>query len=94
MGDITNAKLLYVKGAIFLVGGIMAAAIILIDTPSLKTAVLLGIAIWCFARAYYFVFYVIEHYIDGAYKFSGLWSFVMYLRNNKAQGYADKKTSQ
>jgi len=41
--------------------------------------VLLCIAVWCFARAYYFAFYVIEHYIDPTYKFAGLTSFVAYL---------------
>jgi len=27
---------------------------------------------------YYFAFYVIQHYVDPAYRFSGLWSFVCY----------------
>ncbi|HYO60194.1 MAG TPA: hypothetical protein VEU50_46315, partial [Archangium sp.] len=31
----------------------------------------------------YFVFYVIQHYIDGSYRFSGLWSFVQYLLHKK-----------
>ena len=48
---------------------------------------LLGIAVWCFARAYYFAFYVIEHYVDPSYKFAGLWSFVRYLlRSRKNRG--------
>ena len=57
----------------------MAVALILAERPSLKVTLLLGIAIWCFARAYYFAFYVIEHYVDPSYKFAGLWSFVRYL---------------
>ena len=32
-------------------------------------AFLLGIAIWSYCRVYYFMFYVIEKYIDGDYKF-------------------------
>jgi hypothetical protein len=40
---------------------------------------MLFIAIWCFARAYYFAFYVIEHYADPGYKFSGIGSFIAYL---------------
>ena len=39
----------------------------------------LAVGIWCFCRAYYFAFYVIEHYIDPGYKFAGLSSFVRYL---------------
>jgi len=50
----------------------------LIENPSLKIAFLLSIAIWSFARAYYFVFYVIQHYVDPAYRFAGLWSFFKY----------------
>jgi hypothetical protein len=46
-------------------------------------ALLLAVAIWCFARAYYFAFYVIEHYVDDSYRFSGLWSFALYLMRRK-----------
>ena len=79
MADIKNPCLLYAKGALFVLGGIMAAGLILVERPTIKVALLLAIAIWCFARAYYFVFYVIEHYVDPSYKFAGLWSFVSYL---------------
>jgi hypothetical protein len=83
MGDITSVKLLYVKGGLFVFGGALASAILLAEMPTVKAAVLLAAAVWCFCRAYYFVFYVIEHYIDATYKFSGLWSFVVYLRKKK-----------
>ena len=79
MTDITNPKLIYAKGALFLFGGLLASALLIAERPSLKVAVLLAVAIWCFARAYYFAFYVIEHYVDGRYRFAGLWSFVRYL---------------
>ena len=79
MSDIRSPKLLYAKGMLFLLLGILAAGLLLAERPTFKTAFLLGIAIWAFARAYYFVFYVIEHYIDGDYKFAGLTSFVKYL---------------
>ncbi len=68
---------------LFLLAGIVSCLLILIECPTFKIALLLGIAIWCFARAYYFVFYVIEHYIDSNYRFSGLWSFVCYLCRNR-----------
>ena len=57
----------------------MASGLILVERPSIKVALLLGIAIWCFARAYYFAFYVVQHYADPSYKFAGLWSFVSYM---------------
>ena len=36
----------------------------LAERPTLKTAVLLAISVWGFARAYYFAFYVVERYVD------------------------------
>jgi hypothetical protein len=84
MGDLKNTKLIYLKGFLFLLIGLSASALLLIEAPRLKVALLLGLAVWGFARAYYFAFYVIEHYVDDGYKFAGLWSFVRYvLRRRK-----------
>ena len=79
MGDLTNPKVIYCKGFLFLLCGIMAAVLLVIEHPTIKVFVLLALAIWCFARFYYFAFYVIEHYVDSSYKFSGLWSFFQYI---------------
>ena len=86
MTDLKNPKLIYAKGLLFLFGGLLASALLLAERPSVKVAVLLAVAVWCFARAYYFAFYVIEHYVDSDYRFSGLWSFVLYLvrKNSRA----------
>ncbi len=84
MADIRSPRLLYIKGAVFLGLGLLALTILLIENPSLRTAVLLAIAVWAFARAYYFAFYVIEHYIDGSYRFAGLLSFVRYLLQRRS----------
>jgi hypothetical protein len=78
MSDIQNPRLLYLKGALFLGLGVLASAILLVEHPSVKTAALLALAVWAFARAYYFAFYVIEHYIDNRYKYAGLLAFVRY----------------
>src|SRR6266540_5623425 len=79
MKNITSPGLIKLKGLLFLIVGLLAAALLLIEHPSLKAIVLLAIAVWCFCRFYYFAFYVIEHYVDGAYRFSGLWSFARYM---------------
>jgi hypothetical protein len=34
--------------------------------------------VWAFCRFYYFAFYVIEHYVDASYRFSGLLSLLHY----------------
>jgi len=79
MTDITNPKLLWAKGALFLLLAIAAAALLVLETASLKVAVLLVVAIWGFCRSYYFAFYVIERYVDPGYRFSGLGSFLLYI---------------
>ena len=78
-GDLKHPRWMYLKGFLLLTGGLLAGALLLCEAPTLKVAFLLGVCIWCFARAYYFAFYVIQHYIDDQYKFAGLWSFVKYL---------------
>src|SRR6185503_17890052 len=93
--DITNPRLIKLKGILFLVVGLLAAALLLIEHPSIKVAVLLAIAVWCFCRFYYFAFYVIEHYVDGNYRFSGLWSFARYFvqRRKHESGPAESRSN-
>ena len=86
MGDLTNPKVIYLKGALFALAGATASIILLIDSPTLRTATLLAIAVWCFSRAYYFAFYVIEHYVDPGYRFAGLGSFMKYVFSRRRGG--------
>ena len=79
MRNMSDPRLLYGKAVLFVLGGLIPSVLILLEHPTVKSAFLLGIAIWCFARAYYFVFYVIEQYIDPSYRFSSLWSFACYV---------------
>ncbi|MGN6553842.1 MAG: hypothetical protein ACTHLW_08985 [Verrucomicrobiota bacterium] len=79
MRDLTNARWIKLKGILFLLMGFLASGLLILEMPTLKVAALLVVSIWCFCRFYYFAFYVIEHYVDGKYKFSGLGSFARYL---------------
>jgi len=79
MKDLSNPFWIKLKGLLFMLIGIAAGVLLFLDNPTLKTAVLLAMAIWSFCRAYYFAFYVIEKYVDPSYKFSGLISFARYL---------------
>ncbi len=76
MPNLTSDRLIYIKGLLFALGGVLASILLLMERPTLKVALLLAIAIWCFARAYYFAFYVIEKYVDSEFKFAGIGSFV------------------
>ncbi len=79
MQDLKNPRLIWLKGGLFLLLGIAAATLLLLEVTNWRVGLLLALAIWGFCRAYYFAFYVIEHYVDPGFKFSGLISFARYL---------------
>jgi hypothetical protein len=83
MADIKSPWLLYLKGGLMLLVGLLASGLLIAEHPTAKVAFLLALAIWGFARAYYFAFYVIEHYIDGSYKYAGLVDFARYIMRRR-----------
>ena len=78
MGDIKKVWLLYLKGFLLFLTGFISSLLLVLLNLNFKTIVLLLLAIWGFCRAYYFAFYVIQHYVDPNYKFSGLIDFAKY----------------
>jgi hypothetical protein len=83
MRDLKNLNLIKLKGFLFLLLGVFAAFLLLLESPRISTVLLLLICVWSFCRFYYFVFYVIEHYVDSEFKFAGLIDFFKYLRRKK-----------
>ncbi len=79
MTNLTNPRWIKAKGVLFLVLGMIAASLILIEHPDWRIALLLAVAIWSFCRFYYFAFYVIENYVDPTFRFAGLFAFAVYL---------------
>ena len=84
MRDLTNAGWIKAKGILFLCLGFLSSALLWLDRPTPKRALLLAVAIWSFCRFYYFAFYVIERWVDPRYRFAGLWSFVKWLGSGKS----------
>ena len=84
MKDLANPNLIRLKGMLFLACGLLASAELLIEHPTPRTAVLLALSVWCFARFYYFSFYVIGRYVDPTFRFAGLWSFASYVASKRA----------
>ena len=84
MKDLTNPNWIKAKGILFFIVGLLAAVLLFLEHPTWKVAVLLCVCVWCFCRFYYFAFYVIEHYVDPRYKFSGLGSLFTYLWKSRA----------
>lgn len=85
MKDLTDPRWIKLKGVLFLVVALLASVLLILEHPTLKSGVLLAIVVWCFCRSYYFAFYVIEHYVDPGYRFSGLGSFVAYLFSRRSK---------
>lgn len=78
-GDLKSSRVILAKGFLFLLAGLMSAGILIFEHPGLRTVLLLTTCVWCFCRFYYFAFYVIQHYVDPNYRFSGLGAFARYL---------------
>ena len=85
MSDLKNPRVIKLKGFLFLLMGILASFLLIVETPTLRQVALLSIAVWSFCRFYYFAFYVIEHYVDPGYKFSGLISFAQYMLGRRGR---------
>ncbi len=79
MRDLQSARAMWLKGWLFLVIGLLSAAMLLVEHWSWRTALLLALCVWGFCRACYFAFYVIERWVDPSFKFSGLGSFILHV---------------
>lgn len=89
MKDLTDPRWIKLKGILFLLVGVLAAVLLVLEAPTLRVAVLLAIAVWCFCRAYYFAFYVLEKYVDPKFRFSGLGSAVKFLCSKRSEHKPD-----
>ncbi len=82
--DLRDVRWMYVKVVLFVLVGSLAALLLLLENLTPRTAVLLAVTIWAFCRAYYFAFYVVQHYADPDYRFAGLIDFARYLLRRKS----------
>ena len=69
--DIRSKNLLMAKGALFVLLAAAAGGLLILRSPGWDIFALLAICVWASCRAYYFAFYVIEHYVDREFRFSG-----------------------
>jgi hypothetical protein len=72
MRELKSKGWIVAKGIMFLVISAVTATLILAETQSVRVTVLLAILVWSACRFYYFLFYVLEHYVDPKLKYSGL----------------------
>lgn len=76
MTDLKSKHWIVAKGIAFLGIAILAAAQLLLDAPSLRTALLLAVLAWAAGRFYYFLFYVLERYVDPGLRYTGILALV------------------
>jgi hypothetical protein len=94
MKDLRNSRLMWLKGVLLLVIGLISAGLVWMEAPGLKTGLLLALTVWAFCRAYYFAFYVVEKYIDPEFRFAGLISVFRYLlQQSRRRNQADRQSS-
>jgi hypothetical protein len=76
MGDLKSERRIVAKGLMFLVIATAATGLILIEAPSIRVGVLLVLLVWASCRFYYFLFYVLEKYVDPDLRYAGLLALV------------------
>ena len=84
MGDLKSKPLIVLKGGLFLLCAVLSAGLLFQEAPSFRTLLLLGLLVWASARFYYFLFYVLQTYVDPTLKYSGLLAQVRALWRRKA----------
>jgi len=87
MRDLKDPNWIKLKASLFLFLGLLFSILLWLEKPTIRFALFLVLAIWCFCRFYYFAFYVLERYIDPSYRFSGLLSLVRYFLARKRQKF-------
>ncbi len=90
MSDLKSKSAIYLKGFLFFAMVLLCAGILIAQSDTWQDIAIILVLIWASARSYYFMFYVIERYVDSSYKFSGVYSFIKYCLSNKDRQESDE----
>ena len=77
--DLKSKTTMYIKALLFCMILILAVILNLMEIDLTIRILSIVLIVWSSARIYYFMFYVIENYINPKYKFSGIYSLLKYL---------------
>ena len=83
MRHLKSKKWIVAKGVMFAGIALATAALILVEMPSVKRALLLTLLVWASCRFYYFLFYVLEQYVDPTMRYAGLFDLLMGMRQRR-----------
>ncbi|CAN5327884.1 hypothetical protein BH11PSE11_BH11PSE11_29210 [soil metagenome] len=72
MSDLKSKKLIVAKGVLFLALALASFGLLLIQMPSWEVLALLLLLAWASCRFYYFLFYVLEKYVDPSLRYAGI----------------------
>jgi hypothetical protein len=86
MADLQSKRLIVLKGFLFLAILALSVALLWADAPGWRTACLLALVVWSSARLYYFLFYVLERYVDPSLKYSGIAALIQQLMSRGRRG--------
>ena len=83
MTDLKSKKWIVAKGVMFFGIAALTAALILLEMPSVRVAAYLLLLVWASCRFYYFLFYVLEHYVDPTMRYAGLWDLMLGMKRRR-----------
>jgi len=83
MTDLKSKRWIVAKGLMFLFIAAAAAILIWVETPSVMIAILLALLVWASCRFYYFLFYVLVHYVDPTMRYAGLLDLLMGMKRRR-----------
>jgi hypothetical protein len=90
MADLRSKPLIVAKGVMFLAIAALAAWLILDALPSWRIAALLAVLVWAACRFYYFLFYVLEQYVDPRLRYAGIWAMVAQMLKSRGRSMRAK----
>ncbi|MBL9147127.1 MAG: hypothetical protein JNM94_00385 [Phycisphaerae bacterium] len=79
-GDLTDPRAITAKGILLLLCAAVAAAAIILESPSWRMAGLVAILVWATARSYVFLFYVLHQYVDPRLRYDELLGLLRAIR--------------
>ncbi len=83
MGDLNSKLLIVCKGLLFLMIAVICSTVLIAQSPDPKTVLLLALLIWSASRFYYFLFYVLEKYVDPTMRYAGLLDLLLGMRQRR-----------
>ena len=85
MADLKSKPLIVLKGVLFIGIALIAFALLLLEHPSVRTVVLAVLLAWGSCRFYYFLFYVLEKYVDATYCYAGICALISTILKTRRQ---------